>query len=185
MPDITKELPGAVIRSNKEAINATGRMPRPQIHMLAEDMAQPYVGHVVCRRFYQGEDTVAAIGDLGVLPSVMRMTRLLVVWEHLDLRTALLEENDSTGMNLMMLDAQLDEHTVHQHPFEGVPTGEIVDGVPAIRVQWNPPTERKDGPLPRPITRLLDTWREWRSADLQKTAVALQDSGYELYWTNL
>jgi hypothetical protein len=72
--------------------------------MFAEDMAQPYIGFVTCRQFYRGEDAVNAIGDLGMLPAVMKMTRLIIPWESSDLATALQQEGGRFPMGLMLVD---------------------------------------------------------------------------------
>ncbi len=184
MPDITTELPRILIEASKTELHTTGAVPRPQVHMLAEDTPSQYVGFVTCRRFYRGHDTVAAIGDLGALPSVMRMTRLLILWENCDLATALEQEAGPFPMGLMLVDAHLSKHTLHRYPFEPVPTGLAVDGVPTVRLQWETPQRSENAPLPVPITRLLRTWRELREDDIQKAAKALQQSGYELNWVN-
>jgi hypothetical protein len=54
VPDITVELPRILIEASKAELHATGAVPRPQVHMFAEDMSQPYAGFVTCRRFYRG-----------------------------------------------------------------------------------------------------------------------------------
>jgi hypothetical protein len=89
MPDIVEDLPAILLDVAAAALRQTGFYPRPQVHMFAEDLASPYIGYIVCRPFYRGEDAVTAIAGLGLLPSVMGLTRLLVVWEDRDLRTAL------------------------------------------------------------------------------------------------
>jgi len=182
VPDIITELPRILIEASKAELYATGAGPRPQVHMLAEDMSHPYIGSVTCRRFYRGHDVVTAIGDLGALPSVMKMTRLMILWENRDLATALEQEKGPFPWGLMLVDARLKQHTLHQYPFEPVPTGQVVDGVPTIRLQWETPQRSEDARLPDPITRLLRTWRELRDDDMQETAIALQRSGYELHW---
>jgi hypothetical protein len=182
VPEITAELSRILIEASKAELHATGAVPRPQVHMLAEDMPHPYIGFVTCRRFYRGHDTVTAIGDLGALPSVMKMTRLMILWENCDLATALERETGPFPMGLMLADARLSQHTLHRYPFEPVPTGRVVDGVPAVRLQWETPQRSENARLPDPITRLLRIWRELREDDMQKTAIALQRSGYELHW---
>lgn len=182
MSDITAELPRILIEASKAELHATGAVPRPQVHMLAEDMPHPYVGFVTCRRFYRGHDAVTAISDLGALPSVMKMTRLMILWENYDLATALEQKEGSFPMGLMLADAHLSRHSLHRYPFEAVPTGQVVDGVPAVRLQWETSQRSEEAPLPDPIAGLLRTWRELRDDDIQKTAIALQQSGYELNW---
>ncbi|TYB44980.1 hypothetical protein [Actinomadura chibensis] len=182
MPDITSELPRVLIEASKAELHSTGAIPRPQVHMLAEDMEHSYIGFVICRMFYRGQDAVTAIGDLGTLPSVLKMTRLMILWEDLDLLTALNQVTDPGSRALVLLDAQFDRHTLHRHPFEAVPTGQVVNGVPTVSLRWETPQRFHDGPLPEAINRLLRTWRELREDDMQETAMALQRSGYELNW---
>ncbi|TDB88012.1 hypothetical protein E1264_12890 [Actinomadura sp. KC216] len=182
MPNITAELPRALIEASKAELHATGAIPRPQVHMLAEDMEHSYIGFVICRMFYRGQDAATAIGDLGILPSVMKMTRLMILWENLDLSTALDQVTGPSPRALMLVDAQLSRHTLHKHLFDPVPTGQVVDGVATVSLRWETPQRSENAPLPDPITRLLRTWRELREDDIQQTAIALQRSGYELNW---
>jgi hypothetical protein len=182
VPDITAELPRILIEASKAELQATGAVPRPQVHMLAEDTPNPYTGFMICRRFYRGHDTVTAIGDLGLLPSAMKMTRLMILWENCDLSIALEQGPGPFPMGLMLVDAHLSRHTLHHHPFEPVPTGQVVNGVPAVRLRWEIPQRSENAPLPDPISRLLRTWRELREDDIQETAKALQRVGYELNW---
>jgi hypothetical protein len=181
VPDITVELPRILIDASKAELYATGSAPRPQVHMFAEDLPHAYVGFVICRRFYRGHDAVTAIGDLGVLPSVMKMTRLMILWENLDISTAL-EESGPFPWALMLVDARLDEHTLYRHPFQAVPTGQVVDGVPSVQLEWEAPQLSENAQLPTPITRLLQVWRELRTGDFQETARELEQAEYELNW---
>lgn len=182
MPDIAVELPRILIEAAKGELHATGCVPRPQVHMLAEDMPNPYIGFVTCRSFDRGRDAVAAIGGLGTLPSVMKMTRLMILWESSDLALALDQATVPSPMALMLLDASLSHHALHWHPFKPVPTGRIVNGVPTVQLEWESQQRANDASLPEPITLLLQTWRELRDDNIQETAIALQRSGYELDW---
>lgn len=182
MPDIISKLPRILIEAAQAELHATGAVPRPQVHMFAEDMQNPYIGFITCRRFYRGHDATVAIGDLGVLPSVMKMTRLMILWESSDLAIAMEQGPGPFPMALMLVDASLRRHSLHRHPFEPVPTGRVANGVPTVRLQWERPQLSADTRLPDPITRLLQTWRELRDDDMQETAIALERSGYELDW---
>jgi len=179
MTDIAAEMSTILINAAKAELHGTGCVPRPQAYMFAEDTP---IGFVTCRRFYTGSDSITAIGDLGVLPSVMKMTRLLILWENSDLEVALDRATGPFPMALMLLDASFKGHTLHRYPFEPVPTGETADGVPTLRLDWKRPLRAKNPSLPDPITRLLRVWRELRDDDIQKTVIALQQSGYELDW---
>jgi hypothetical protein len=180
--DIAAEIQRAIIDASKQTLYITGEVPRPQVHMFSEHVPDQYVGYAVTRAFYRGHDAVTAIGNLGVLPSVMKMTRLIILWESCDLATALDRGEGPFPWSLMVVDASLKRHTLHQYPFEGIPTGEVADGVPTIRLQWETPRQSENARLPDPIARLLRTWREPRDDDPQKTAIELERGGYELNW---
>lgn len=61
----------------------------PQVHLLVEHEEEPYVGYVNCRPFYRGNDVVRAMAMMGVAGSLTGASRLVVVWKHRDLCTAL------------------------------------------------------------------------------------------------
>ncbi|MBO4273126.1 hypothetical protein [Microbispora triticiradicis] len=182
MPDIAEQLPAALLEAVDVQIRADGSCPRPQVHILAEDLDAAYLGHVVCRRFYRGADAAAALGGLGVLPSVVKATRLFVLWEERDLRTALEIQKESDASALVIVDARFDGHTLHWHPFNARLAPASSGREPAILVQWDTPARYENVPLPPPIESLLQTWRELWDDDLERTAVQLQEAGYELYW---
>ncbi|MFJ6673278.1 hypothetical protein ACIQMJ_19380 [Actinosynnema sp. NPDC091369] len=177
MPDIVTELPRIVVRAAKAELHTTGAVPRPQVHLLSNDPDQPYSGYLICRRFYRGADAVAAIAELGALPSAMRSSRLVVLWEHLDLSTALELGGEPFPMALTLVEATLDDHVLHWIPFDPVPTGQVVDGVPTLRLEWGEPGRYENVPLPAPITGLLRRWRELRG-DARSTARDLEERGY-------
>lgn len=182
--DIATEVQRVIINASKETLYITGEVPRPQVHMFSEDIPGQYVGYMVTRAFYRGHDAVTAIGNLGVLPSVMKMTRLLILWESCDLATALDRGKGPFPWGLMLVDADLKRHTLHHYPFEGIPTGQVADGVPTIRLEWETPQQTQNARLPDPIARLLRTWREPRDGDPQKAAIELERGGYELNWVD-
>lgn len=177
MSDVVTLLPGIMIEAAQAELHATGGVPRPQVHMLAEDLEKSYIGNITCRRFYRGQDATVAIGDLGIMPSLMKMTRLMVLWEACDLAVAM--EQEPGPRALMLVDATLSRHILHRHPFSPVPTGRVKKGIPLIRLEWEPPQQFADARLPAPVARLLQTWRELRDGDIQEAGNALEQSGYE------
>lgn len=165
-------------------LRETGFCPRPQVHMFAEDMNNPYVGYMTCRYFYRGADAAEAIADLGLMPSVLAATRLIVLWEDCDLRTALEMRGESFATGLVVMDAQLDRHTLHWYPF-AVEAGELSSfGVPTVIPRWGAPARFEGAELVAPVAMLLRTWREFRRDDIQRTAIDLQKNGYELHWAH-
>ncbi|WP_158854090.1 hypothetical protein [Saccharothrix deserti] len=178
MSDIITELPRMVVHAAKAELYSTGAVPRPQVHLLSGNPDQPYFGYLVCRRFYRGADAAAAITELGALPSAMRSNRLVVFWEHNDLSTALELGGGPFPMALTLVEATLDQYILHWHPFDPVPTGRVVDGVPTLRLEWDEPARYENVPLPEPITGLLRRWRELRGG-ANSVALHLEEHGYE------
>jgi len=176
--DILSKLPSLLIEAAQAELHATGQVPRPQVHMFAQEQEKPYIGFITCRRFYRGQDATVAIGDLGIMPSVMKLTRLMILWEACDLSLAM--EQGSGPMALMLVDATLSRHNLYRYPFNPVPTGRTNKGIASIRLDWETPQQFADTRLPDPVTRLLRTWRELRDGDIRDTWIALEQSGYEL-----
>lgn len=182
MSHIADELPSILVQASEAQLRETGFCPRPQVHILAEDMEKPYVGYVTCRYFYRGADAAEAIADLGLMPSVLAATRLIVLWEDCDLRTALEMRGESFATGLVVMDAQLDRHTLHWYPFSVEVGGESSFGIPTVIPRWGAPARFENAELLAPVTTLLRTWRELRRDDIQQTAIELQKNGYELHW---
>ncbi|MEV5484212.1 MULTISPECIES: hypothetical protein [Streptomyces] len=180
MPAVADGVIDTILKVSESMLRDHGLCLRPQVHILAEDMDQPYVGFVTCRLFYRGRDAADALANLGLLPSVLMATRLVVAWEDCDLRTALElpEEHFATG--IVILDAGFDGHTLHWHPFDVEVDGTSPHGIPTVIPHWRTSARYANVPLLAPIEALLETWREFRDEDLQETAIALQQAGYEL-----
>jgi len=161
-----------------------GLMP-PTVHILLEDLDQPYIGCLTCRPFYPGTDAAAAIMHLGVLPAVTAATRLVIVWEQQDLNVALQSPVDPHGSALCVLDAQLTPPTVlHHHPMQlrrAAP-----GGGPAVIPEWGAPDRIHNPALPQPIEVLLEVWRDgWEPCDgavVNDVAIRLQSAGYRTKW---
>ncbi|MFF9206024.1 hypothetical protein ACF1AE_30275 [Streptomyces sp. NPDC014986] len=179
MPDLVGTLSDVVLGTSDELLRSHGACPRPQVHILAEDMEQPYVGFVTCRPFYRGADAASALAGLGLFPSVLMATRLLVVWEERDLRTALELPGGSFGTGVVILDAGLDGHTLNWHPFDIEVGGAGPHGTSTVVPHWRTPARYENAQLLTPVAALLDVWREFRHEDIQETAIGLQQAGYE------
>ncbi len=172
---------GRIAVAARGALGATvgevGVVPAPTVHILAEDLDQPYIGRVGCRPFYRGADAAAAVTGLGELPSVLAATRLVVTWEAQDLSVALGDVADPDATALVVLDATLTGHTVHVHPLRM-----FLDEQGRGAAEWGVPVEQPDRPLPEPIAGLLALWREWRDEDLDAAARRAQAAGYRTVW---
>ncbi|MEU3612878.1 hypothetical protein ABZ725_11285 [Streptomyces sp. NPDC006872] len=179
MTDLVESLSKVILRASEELLRKTGTYPRPLVHILAEDMDQPYVGFITCRPFYRGADAATALANLGLFPSVLMATRLVVAWEDCDLRTALELPGEPFANGLVILDAGFEGHTLNWHPFD-IEVGEVSQhGIPLVIPHWGTPARVEDVQLLAPIAALLETWREFRSDDIQETAIGLQEAGYE------
>lgn len=166
------------------AIRETGGLPPPYVEILAEDLDQPYAGRLTCRPFYVGADAVTAIAGLGVLPSQLAATRLLVVWEVQDLNAAVGAPVDPDGSALVALDATFDGHTAHWFPLRCALAS---DGA-GILTEWGTPSRIHDRTPPIPIARLLDTWRQIdgastdRRVELDEVQRQMDAAGYSMRW---
>ncbi|GAA4821220.1 hypothetical protein [Streptomyces ziwulingensis] len=179
MADLVETLSRVLLDTSETLLREQGACPRPQVHVVAEDMEQPYVGFVTCRLFYRGADAAAALANLGLFPSVFRATRLLVVWEDCDLRTALELPGESFPTGVVILDAGLDRHTLNWHPFDIEIGGTSPHGIPTVVPHWGTPARYENVRLLAPIEELLRLWREFRTEDIQETVTELQEAGYE------
>ncbi|GII87239.1 hypothetical protein Ssi03_52290 [Sphaerisporangium siamense] len=142
-------------------------------------MDPPYVGYISSRGFTPGADGVAAISDLGVLPSVLKATRLLVLWEERYLRVGFGMPVEAFESGVVVLDARFRGHTLHWRPFTATPA--TTPGR-ALHLQWGTPARYEDVELPGPVATLLGVWREFRDDDLTHTVIRLQEAGYEVNW---
>jgi hypothetical protein len=144
----------------------------PTVHMLCGGLAQPYVGHVVCRPFAAGRDAAAAVQLLGLLPSVLAATHLVIVWEYAALRDALEPDGGPAPTGLVVLEASLASHVVRWYPNERRVGG----------VAWGEPARFADAELPVPVEYLLRSWRRLVPDDVAATADTLERAGYRVRW---
>ena len=184
---VLDEFVGSITRACLAGADAlqrqAGLCPRPQVHMLTPYAEPPYVGWVQTRPFDRGADAVAAVAALGLLPSVLRISRLVVVWEHADLCTAMqLRRRGGFPAALVVLDASPDGHVLHWHPF-GMHVGPIgVAGVPTVIPEWGASVRHRDVSLPEPIKGLLSVWRSARDEHVDEVVSELEYAGFEIRW---
>jgi hypothetical protein len=82
---IAEQVRSVLLNAADSMFRKGGFCPVPQIHVLAEDMEQPYLGHIHTRPYYQGQDAAKAISELGMFPTALGATRVLAVWDNLDI----------------------------------------------------------------------------------------------------
>lgn len=169
-----------------QVLRETGMLLPPTVHILAEGLDPPYVGYLTCRTFYRGQDARNAIGLLGLLPSALGASRLVVTWEHADLCTALeLPGDDGFPPGVVVVDASRNGHTLRWHPMRmhAGPVGR--NGAQTVIPEWGPSQQHQDAVLPEPVADLLAVWRQpraWPDTELLKTSTSLETTGYEMRW---
>jgi len=186
MPQVTgvdeavNRIEDAVRHGTEAQLRADGGVMPPTVHILAEDLDQPYIGYLTCRPFYRGADASRAIAELGELPSVLAATRLVVVYEAQDLMVALGGPVDPDGLALVVLDATFEQHTARRHPFRLRSGGRLGGG--GVAVEWGPVEVQRGLVVPFVLARLLMAWRELRSGDLEETVTRLETAGHRMHW---
>jgi hypothetical protein len=171
-----------------------GLVQPPTVHMLMEGMTLPYQGFITSRPFRRGSDAELAIAALGLLPSALKATTVVITWEHADLCTALNVPSDrGFPTALAVLDASLaadrfgvtaPRHALRLYPFD-LQRGPLNrDGVPTGIPRWYRPEHYRDAALPEPMVRLLELWRAQQDHDLAATVAELRQWGYRIRWTD-
>lgn len=181
-----------VIVSAVADVLPTGVAPRPQVHILDDTLEQPYVGYVVCRRYYRGQDAAAAISHLGRIAAAMCSSQLVVVWEESDLRSSILGGDPGDHPHgLAVLDAPFllgSTHILDWHPFQwctsdGTP---VYFTNPALVLQWGRASRHPGAPLPDPVPALLMSWRApapFGPDGVERTLSEAVSEGYEFHLT--
>lgn len=172
----------AVVHATEVMLADSGFVQAPTCHMLGEHQ-QAYLGYLTSRPFYPGEDAATAIRLLGVLPSVLHATRLVVTWESADLRVALDEPGATFPNAVAVLDADLDGHVLRWYPFD-LAVGPINpdNGCPTAAAQWGTAGRYPNHPLPEPVTALLAVWRAGWDEDVDETVATLEAAHYRIRW---
>ncbi|MEU9026764.1 hypothetical protein AB0D46_04340 [Streptomyces sp. NPDC048383] len=181
MSEYSEVVRSTILDAAEQTLRRTSFYIKPQVWMLCEDMEQPVAGYLTCRDFRRGADAAKAIGDLGLFPSQLAATRLIVAWEDADLRTALELPGEPYAHAYVTLEASFTDHVLHWHPFEQEET-DIPNEFrfPTVIPHWGTPARYENVPLLPPVQHLLDVWRELRGGDMWETARAQEGSGYRL-----
>ena len=182
VPDVVDMLDNVSVELTDRLLRETGLVPPPTVHILSRLLAPPYLGKVSTRPFYRGEDAALAVTALGLLPSRLLATHLVVVWEYADLCTALELPGEAFPTGVVVLEASTDSHVVRWHPFRvhvGLP-GPL--GLPTVRAEWGELARFADAPLPAPVVELLAVWRSWQGGNYRETAAGLERAGFKVWW---
>lgn len=162
-------------------LRAGGAVMPPTVFILAEDMDQPFVGKIAVRPFHPGADAAAAIAGLGLAPSVLAATRLLVTYERQDVNAALGERVDFDACAVVAVDADFDGHVAVAYPLRMTPAADW-HRTGAVIPEWATEHRVPGDVVPGPVKQLLDLWRLWREADLDATLNELEAAGYRMTW---
>ena len=161
----------------------SGSVYPPTVHLLSKHADPSYLGSVATRPFYRGADAAHAVTMLGLLPSVVSATRLVVVWEHTDLAAALESPEALDGElpnGLVVVDALVSSHVVRWH---GVGFRVGLAGEDMLIPEWRTVVEHPGGRLPEPVADLLELWRQWRRGDESQVVAELRSAGFTVTWT--
>jgi len=178
--EVVDRIEAAVCHGMDVQLRADGGVMPPTVHMLAGDLDQPYIGYLTCRPFSRCTDASRAIAELGELPSVLAVTRLVVVYEAQDLMVALDGPVDPDGSALVVLDATFEQHTARRHPFRLRSGGWLRGG--RVAVEWGPVEVQPGLTVPFALARLLMVWRELRTGDPDETVTRLETAGHRMRW---
>lgn len=170
---------------------STGVAPQPQIHVIDETLEPAYVGYVMCRPYYRGQDATAAISHLGSIAAAMCATDLVVAWEESDLRTSVLggnPEDHPRGIAVLGAPSRPSSHTLLWHPFhyytsDGTPE---YPSNPALSIAWGQPSRNPEAPLPESVRSLLHSWRTpipFGPNGIKRTLTEAVNDGYEIHLT--
>ncbi|MGD9525203.1 hypothetical protein [Pseudonocardia sp.] len=181
--DVVDAIAQASVEGADQLLRETALCPPPTLHILSRHLASPYIGSVSTRPFFRGKDACDAVATLGLLPSLLCATQLVVVWENADLCTAVDPPADvGYASAVVVLDATMNDHVLRWHSFEPH-LGEVTfDGMQTIRPEWRSPAQFPGAPLPAPVLELLTLWREWRVGDVQAAITELESAGYRTSW---
>ncbi len=176
----------------EEMLSSVGQVRPPTVHMLSKHLPQPYMGSVVTRPFRPGADAASAVAALGLLPSVVPATRLVVVWEYSDLCAAMDLPGWRDGrypLGLVVLDADLAEHVVRWHPFwmrTDALAGQSAQLPAGARVwpEWGAVVRHPRAELPGPVAELLAVWRALPGGDVAQTRGQLEAAGFVVNWVS-
>lgn len=175
----------ASVEMTDQLLRRSGAVVPPTVHMISNRLPQPYIGSIATRPFHRGEDAASAIRMLGALPSVVRATQLLLVWEFTDMCAALQDPRAFDGSSpngLVVVDARIASHVVRWHQCIFRMPGPRDDVASAIVPAWRPPARHPGGALPAPVTDLLEVWRTWHDGDVREVRSELETGGYVVSW---
>lgn len=177
---VVERLESSAVEAQEHLMRAFGVCQPPTVHMIHEDLDPQYLGSIRARPFRAGLDAETAVSDLGLLPSVLGVSHLMVVWDNVDLNLALMQSGRASG--LVVLVAGRVDHTLRWHPFDAHPS-RSQEGRAVAVPEWAPVQHYPGARLPGPIAHLLELWRVYHRGDVAVLIQQLSAAGFCLSMT--
>lgn len=157
--DWGETLDGMCVEAAAEEIRTSGSCLPPRLHLLVDGPELPYVGYLACRRFYQGDDAIKAVGMMGAMASLLGASRLALTWEHQDMSAALRVPDAPAGQ--VVLDADRSgRHVLRWHPVWIEQDPQHRDSASGMTPLWGPTDVVPDADLPPFAGACLAAWRQ-------------------------
>ena len=177
---VVERLESSAVEAQEHLMRVFGVCHPPTVHMIHEGMDPQYLGSIRARPFRAGLDAEAAVSDLGLLPSMLGVSHLVVVWDNVDLSLALVQPGRVSG--LVVLVADRTGHTLRWHPFDTRPAVNE-QGEPTSTPTWAPVQHYPAARLPEPIVYLLELWRVYHRGDVAVLIEQLAAGGFRMSMT--
>ncbi|MQA16648.1 MAG: hypothetical protein GEV09_21700 [Pseudonocardiaceae bacterium] len=177
--EMVDEIERGICSALDQTLRTTGAVHPPAVYMFTDTPYPSFIGSVVCRRFYPGQDAYRAVNRLGDVPAGVEATRLLVAFEAQDLNVALQLPVDPGGSALVVVDATLDGQVLRWYPLH---LSRPRRRHPALVPEWGPVQTLTDPRLLEPLVRLLTVWRLARGANLDTAVRDVESEGYRITW---
>jgi hypothetical protein len=178
---VLDRLETSAVEAQEHLMREFGMCPPPTVHMIHKDLDPQYLGSIRARSFRAGTDAEAAVSDLGLLPSMLGVSHLVVVWDHVDLRLAMVQPPEGVS-GLVVLVADRTRHTLRWHPFDAHPS-QNERGRPTSTPAWAPVRHYPEARLPEPIAYLLELWRVDHRGDVAVLIKQLAAAGFSMSMT--
>lgn len=177
---VVDRLESSAVEAQEHLMRVFGVCQPPTVHMVHEELNPQYLGSIRARPFRAGRDAEAAVSDLGLLPSILGVSHLVVVWDNVDLSLALVQPGRVAG--LVVLVADRTSHTLRWHPFDARPSQKKEGRVVAVP-EWAPVQHYPGARLPTPVTYLLELWRRYHRGDVALLIEQLSAAGFRMSMT--
>jgi hypothetical protein len=177
---VVDRLESSAVEAQEHLMRVFGVCLPPTVHMVHEELDPQYLGSIRARPFRAGQDAESAVSDLGLLPSMLGVSHLVVVWDNVDLSLALMQPGRVSG--LVVLVADRTSHTLRWHPFDAHPSQDEQGRAVAVP-EWAPVQHYPGARLPEPVMYLLELWRRYHRGDVALLIEQLSAAGFRMSMT--